>query len=103
MVVVESLAQSHEGDLFDFDGVDMLVVRLVSPEMGSRVDQPGGVEDVDESEDSADEVCVPCGLTPEGRDYSRHHEAAERHEEHVVSGKSKVCEYLISGLVAAPN
>ena len=87
MVVVESFAEHHEGDRFGFHGVDVLVVRLGAPQMGSGVHQPGHVQYVHVAEDGAHEVRVPQRFAPQGGDVGRQHEADQGHEDQVVSAK----------------
>lgn len=89
VVVVEALPYSSESHSQVLHRVDVLVVRLVAPHVGSAVDQPGGVQAQGVAQDGGQEVGIPQALPPEvPRHHSWYHKAAEHHQR-LVNPRSK--------------
>lgn len=85
VVVVETFAESEQGDGHVFGRLDVPVIRLVTPFVSSRVDQPCDVQDEGVAEHGADKECVEQTLAPEvHRNSCRHDEATKGHQNKVV-------------------
>ena len=91
VVVVVALADRTECHKEVLDGVDVLVVRLVAPQVGDAVHAPGHVQREGVTQRPHDVERRPCRLAPEvPRNQGREDEAGCEHQGDVVSERTVV-------------